>query len=278
MQDEFTDRALPPGLEDSLPPTLEELFSRTRSGVRRSAELYINVSHIMDRLVKRTEGVAADHARVAMSLTSLTETSSDTYATDTNEIPLLNDGLTAMSKHLRTCQSLLEDESRGWDSGVLEDLKRQRDSLVSVRELFDRREKLDKDNIPYLERRIQTNETKLAGLRAKPDGVVKPGEIEKVAEAIIKVSHLYKKMKDNSQQRVGTNLGFQDKESIVQQHNRSIFVKECLRDELVTFQSSQYHVSRWNQDWAGERVKYAEMLADNWRRLLDELEGMPLGD
>ncbi|KAJ6439857.1 putative glucose transporter rco-3 [Purpureocillium lavendulum] len=255
VQDEFNDRALPPGLEDSLPPTLEELFTRTRSGVRRSAELYIAVCNIMDRLVKRTEGVAADHARIAMSLTSLTETSADTYATDTNEVPLLNDGLVAMSKHLRTCQTLLEDESRGWDEGVLEDLKRQRDALVSVRELFERRERLDKDNIPYLERRIQTNETKLANLRSKPEGMVKPGEIEKVAEAIIK-----------------------DKESIVQQHNRSIFVKECLRDELVTFQTTQYHISRWNQDWAGERVKYAEMLADNWRRLLDELEGMPLGE
>ncbi len=70
----------------------------------------------------------------------------------------------------------------------------------------------------------------------------------------------------------------QDKESIVQQHNRSVFVKECIRDELLTFQTTQYHVSRWNQDWAGERVKYAEMLADNWRRLLDQLEGMPLGE
>ncbi|PTB49388.1 hypothetical protein M431DRAFT_126138 [Trichoderma harzianum CBS 226.95] len=255
VQDEFTDRALPPGLEDSLPPTLEDLFIRTRNGVRRSAELYINSCNIMDRLVKRTEGVAADHARVALSLISLTEVSADTYATDTSEIPLLNDGLTAMSKHLRTCQSLLEDESRGWDEGVLEDLKRQRDALVSLRELFDRRERLDKDNIPYLERRIQANETKLANLRSKPEGLVKPGEIEKVAEAIIK-----------------------DKESIVQQHNRSIFVKEALRDELIAFQSTQYHVSRWNQDWAGERVKYAEMLADNWRRLLDALEGMPLGD
>jgi len=187
VQDEFSDRALPPGLEDSLPPTLEELFTRTQSGVRRSAELYINVCNIMDRLVKRTEGVAADHARIAMSLTSLTETSADTYASDTNEVPLLNDGLVAMSKHLRTCQTLLEDESRGWDEGVLEDLKRQRDALVSVRELFERRERLDKDNIPYLERRIQTNETKLANLRSKPEGMVKPGEIEKVAEAIIKV-------------------------------------------------------------------------------------------
>ncbi|KAG6258769.1 hypothetical protein E4U24_001101 [Claviceps purpurea] len=255
VQDEFVDKPLPPGLEDSLPSTLEDLFSRTRSGVRRSAELYINVCNIMDRLVKRTEGVAADHARIAMSLTSLTETSSETYATDTNEVPLLNDGLTAMSKHLRTYQTLLEDESRGWDEGVLEDLKRQRDSLVSVREMFDRRDKLDKDRIPSLERRIQSNEAKLAGLRAKPEGGVKAGEIEKVAEAIIK-----------------------DKEAIVQQHNRSVLVKECIRDELVTFQSSQYHVSRWNQDWAGERVKYAEMLAENWRRLLDELEGMPLGE
>ena len=187
VQDEFEDRALPPGLEDSLPPTLEELFDRTRAGVRRSAELYINVCNIMDRLVKRTEGVAADHARIAMSLTSLTEASADTYATDTNEVPLLNDGLVAMSKHLRTCQTLLEDESRGWDEGVLEDLKRQRDALVSVRDMFARRERLDRDNIPQLERRIQVNETKLAGLRSKPEGLVKPGEIEKVAEAIIKV-------------------------------------------------------------------------------------------
>lgn len=144
----------------------------------------------MDRLVKRSEGVAADHARIAMILSSLTESSSDTYATDTNEVPLLNDGLVAMSKHLQTCQALMEDESRGWDEGVLEDLKRQRDALVSVREMFDRRERLDKDNIPQLERRILANETKLANLRSKPEGMVKAGEIERVAENIIKVSIL----------------------------------------------------------------------------------------
>ncbi|KAL2021764.1 hypothetical protein VTK56DRAFT_6707 [Thermocarpiscus australiensis] len=255
VQDEFTGRPLPPGLEDSLPPTLEELFSRTRAGVRRSAELYISLCNLMDRLVKRSEGVAADHARIALSLTSLTEVSADTYATDTNDVPLLNDGLQAMSRHLRTAQSLMEDEARAWDEGVLEDLKRQRDALVSLRDLFDRRDRLDKDNIPYLERRIAANETKLASLRAKPEGMVKPGEIEKVVEAIIK-----------------------DKESIVNQHNRSVFVKECLRDELVYFQHTQYNVSRWNQDWAQERVKYSEMLAENWRRALDDLEGMPLGD
>ncbi len=186
--DEFAGRPLPPGLEDSLSSTLQELFDRTRQGVKRSADLYISTCNVMDRLVKRSEGVAADHARLAVSLASLTETSLDTYATDTNDVPLLNDGLVAMSKHLRTTQTLMEDESKAWDSGVLEDLKRQRDALVSVRDMFDRRERLDKDNIPSLERRIQSNETKLAGLRAKPEGMLKPGEIEKVVEAIIKVS------------------------------------------------------------------------------------------
>lgn len=187
VQDEFAGRALPPGLEDSLPPQLEDLFFQTRNGIRRSADLYITVCNVMDRLVKRSEGVAADHARIAMSLTSMTEATADTYATDTNEVPLLNDGLVAMSKHLRTSQTLMEDEARAWDEGVLEDLKRQRDALVSVRDLFDRRERLDRDNIPFLEKRIQNNETKLANLRGKPEGLVKPGEIEKVVEAIIKV-------------------------------------------------------------------------------------------
>jgi sorting nexin-8 len=185
VQDEFAGRPLPPGLEDSLSPALNDLFDRTRAGVRRSAELYISICNIMDRLVKRSEGVAADHARIALSLTSLTEVSADTYATDTNDVPLLNDGLVAMSKHLRTGQSLMEDEAKAWDEGVLEDLKRMRDALVSLRDLFDRKERLDKDNIPHLEKRIQTNETKLTTLRAKPE--VKPGEIDKVAESIIKV-------------------------------------------------------------------------------------------
>jgi sorting nexin-8 len=118
----------------------------------------------------------------------LTDASQDTYSTDTNDVPLLNDGLNATAKHLSNSQSLLEDEAKAWDQGVLEDLKRQRDALVSVRELFDRRDRYDRDNIPTLEKRIESNEAKLIALRAKPEGMVKAGEVEKVAEAIIKVS------------------------------------------------------------------------------------------
>lgn len=70
----------------------------------------------------------------------------------------------------------------------------------------------------------------------------------------------------------------QDKQSIVDQHARGVFIKECIRDELQYFNRSQYHVSRMHQDWSQERVKYSELAADNWRSLADEVEGMPTGD
>lgn len=263
---------MPPGLEDSLSPALGDLFDTSRTGIRRSAEVYINLCNLVDRLSKRNEGLAADHLRLSLSLQTLADASADTYATDTSEIRGLNGGLNSTAKYLSNGQILLEDEARAWDQGVLEDLKRQRDALVSMRDLFDRRDRYDKDNIPYLERRIQNNEAKLVAIRAKPEDLVKPGEIEKVTEAIIKVSKhdscIVKLLTDSSQ----------DKQSIVAQHARGVFIKECIRDELIFFQTSQYHISRLHQDWAGERVKYSELQADNWRRLQNELESMPLGD
>ncbi|KAL6709161.1 Sorting nexin mvp1 [Coniothyrium glycines] len=252
VQEEFTGKTLPPDLEDSLPKTLPELFDTVRSGVRRSAETYITLCNMMERLTRRNEGMAAEYLRFSSALSNLTEASQDTYATDTNDVPLLNEGLKSTARHLDQSKQLLEDEARGWEEGVLEDLKRQRDTLVSVRDMFDRRDKYARDNIPTLERRIASNETKLQNIRNKPADQIKPGEAEKVEDAI-----------------------FKDKESIVQQHARGVFIIECIRDELLFFQKSQYHISRLHQDWAQERVKYAELQADNWRALTEEVESMP---
>ncbi|KAH7384102.1 hypothetical protein DE146DRAFT_667821 [Phaeosphaeria sp. MPI-PUGE-AT-0046c] len=255
VQEEFTGKPLPSDLEDSLPKTLPDLFDTVRSGVRRSAESYINLCNMMERLTRRNEGMAAEYQRFSVALASLTETSQETYAVDTNDVPLLNEGLNSTARHLDQSKQLLEDEARGWEQGVLEDFKRQRDTLVSVRDMFDRRDKYARDNIPALEKRIANNETKLQNIRNKPAEQIKPGEAEKVEDAI-----------------------FKDKESIVQQHARGVFIKECIRDELLYFQKSQYHVSKLHQEWSQERVKYAELQADNWRVLSEEVESMPSMD
>jgi len=187
VQEEFIGRTLPANLEDSLPPNLPQTLETVRSGVRRSADLYINLCALIERLCKRQEAIAAEYARFGANLTSITETTVDAFAIDGNDVPLLNEGIKATAKHLGTSQGLLEDEGRGWDQGVLEDLKSVRDGLVSLREMFERRERLDRDNIPQLERRIVGNEGKLQGIKAKGDAA-KPGEAEKVESAIVNVS------------------------------------------------------------------------------------------
>ncbi|CUS14407.1 unnamed protein product [Tuber aestivum] len=254
VQEEFSGKALPPGLEERLPQTLENTFDMVRSGLRKSSEIYIQLCNLVERLEKRQEGVAADYMRLSGALRSLTDVSEATYAVDTSEIPLLNDGLTAVAKHLSQSQSLIEDETKAWDQGVLEDLKRQRDCLVSMRELFERKDRYAVNNIPQLERRIKQNEAKLETIRHRVEPA-RPGEEERVQESISR-----------------------DKKSIVDQHARGVLIKECIRDELIYFQNSQYHVARLHQDWSQERVKYSELHADNWRSLCNEVEGMPLGE
>lgn len=224
MQEEFAGKPLPHGLEESLPQNLEQTFDTVRSGLRKSSEIYIQLCNLLQRLEKRQEGIAGDYMRFSGALRALTDVTEATYAVDTNEIPLLNNGLSAVAKHLSQSQSLIEDEVKAWDQGVLEDLKRQRDCLVSMKELFDRKERYATDNIPQLQRRIKQNETKLEMLRNRTD--VKPGEKEKLAEKLAESIT-------------------RDKQSIVDQHARLVLVKECVRDELVFFQNSQYHVSRF---------------------------------
>lgn len=157
-----------------------------RSGAKRSADLYINLCNLVERVCKRKEGIAAEYGRLNLNLITLTETSNNTYAIDTNDVPLLNEGIKSTAKHIAASQTLLEDEARAWDEGVLEDLKTMRDSHVSMRDMFDRRDRYAKDNIPQLEKRIQQNEQKLQNIRNKGDAA-KPGEADKVSNAITAV-------------------------------------------------------------------------------------------
>lgn len=186
VQEEFVGKPLPPGLEDSLPQNLQDTFDTVRSGVRRSADLYISLCNVTERLCKRKEAIAGEYNRFNLALEALTETSADTYAIDANDVPLLNEGIKGTAKHVSTSQTLLEDEARAWDAGLLEDLKSMRDCLVSMREMFDRRERLSKDSIPQLEQRIAKNEQKLQAIKAKGEAA-KPGEAEKVESAITNV-------------------------------------------------------------------------------------------
>lgn len=250
VEDEFTGRALPAGLIDSWSVEEAERWEDVKEGVKTEAELYTHLCLLIDRMEKRQESVAADHQRFASSLGTLQDVTQRTYSVDANDLNLINDGVKNVAKYLNNAQTLLEDESRGWEIGVLEDFKRHRDSLIAIKELFDRKEKLDMNQIPHLERRIHNNENRLSGMRTRSD--FKQSEIERVESAIKR-----------------------DKEAIKEQHTRSWLIKECMRDEMAYFQQTKYRVAKLFQDYAQERLKYAELFAENWRTLSNEISEVP---
>lgn len=290
--DEYTNRlqSLTPTqvkeIESNLPPNLEQTFETVRSGLRKSAEIYIGLCSLVERMSKRQEGFASELSRFATALDSLTDVSEATYAVDTGDIPGLNEGLHCVERFLGNAQGLMVDEAKGWEEGLLEDLKRQRDGIVAMREMFDRRERMSGDQVPQLEKRITSAEKKIEFIKAKPDpslngsagsGGGSGGSGISSGLSALTGTGGTAATKDADIAKLQAQIK-KDKEAIVECLARRVFIKEGLRDELITFHSSQYHVARLHQDWAMERVKYAELMAENWKGLQGGLETMPTGE
>ncbi|BFZ64343.1 Sorting nexin mvp1 [Saitoella coloradoensis] len=255
VQEEFDGiDTIPEGLVEGLPPNLDEVVERVRTALKVQGQTWIGMCTLLERLARRQEGFAMDLFRVSLSLGALVDDSSASICPTHNcqACPTTNRGLSLVSKHLQHAQGLLEDESRAWDDGVLEDLKRQRDKVVGMREMFERWEKGSGDDVAKLEKRIRTSEAKIAVLRLKEG---KEGEITKLEQGIV-----------------------QDKATISQFMNRRVMIRQCLLDEIVYFHKSQTHVGKLWQGFAAELVKYGELGAENWRRMDEGVQGVFLVD
>jgi len=289
--DEYTTRlqTLTPAqikeIENLLPANLEQTFGTVRSGLRRSAEIYIGLCALVERLGKRQEGLAGELGRFAVALDGLTDVSEATYAVDTGDVEGLNEGLRCVGKFLGNAMGLMVDEAKGWEEGVLEDMKRQRDGIVAMREMFERRERMSGDAVASMEKRIAAAEKKIKIIRARPDppnGSTIPPASPSTQSTASRLSALTgtggtSNTKESDIQKLQEQI-VKDKETIVDCLARRVLQKEGLREELIYFHNSQFHVARMHQDWSAERVKYAELMAENWRGLHSGLEGMGVGE
>jgi sorting nexin-8 len=180
------------------------------------------------------------------------------------QCPAIDSGLRSVSQGLDLVSGILGDEARSWDEGILEDLKRQRDVLVGMKEMFERRDRLAGDNVPGLEKRITSNEEKIRSFRERPDAELK-------VEQIIKLEEQIKNVCLPSVASVLTK----DQLIIKQSLNRRVFIRECLMQELSYFHASHVFVGRIYQDWSTDLVKYTELVLEGWKNMKNDVERMP---
>lgn len=108
-----------------------------------------------------------------------------------SDCPAIDTGARSVCQGLDLVSGVLGDEARAWDEGILEDLKRQRDVLIGMKEVFERRDKLAGDNIPSIEKRITNNENKIRTYRERPDAETKAEQITKLEDQITTVLQHY---------------------------------------------------------------------------------------
>ena len=251
INEEFEDRYLPPELESSLPQGIDSWMLRTQVALKGSIESLNTLTSLQERLIRRQEATSTDHLRFSLSLNTLCEQESENCDILGKENgPGIINGLRAVSKHHTELQRLMENECHHQEDNLLEDLKRHRDTLNAMHELFQRHAKYSGDNIASLEKRIATNQTKLSALNLKAD------------------------TKESDKIKLSTSIQ-NDHQSIVKFEQRKIFIRECIWHELLYFNAQQVHLSKLVNDSAVARADYARKQVDTCQALVGDVEGMP---
>ncbi|KAF9974996.1 sorting nexin [Actinomortierella ambigua] len=167
-EDEFTTRLpVPEELQRQIPANLERELEAIKRRLPGSIEYYRNMVNLMDRIQKRTEANSSDYMRFNLALNALSDCEKQCHAQDCYNCAQLSQGYTKIARHMGTNSAILDDEARTLQLHMVEELKRHRDLLVSVKELFQRRD-LSREGAltEMLKKRIATNEAKLKAVRA----------------------------------------------------------------------------------------------------------------
>ncbi|KAI8137121.1 hypothetical protein BJV82DRAFT_525877 [Fennellomyces sp. T-0311] len=230
-------------IRSMIPPTLEEQLRKARQRVDAGIEHYVNLCFIMERMIRRMHGQATDFVRYSITLNSLAETE-HRYHSDCEQCQQVVQGYENVAKHMQRESTILENQVSSSADGVLENLKRFRDLLVSFRELEERQDKLGGSQIESLKKRIATNRTKVNQHKGVPGLEAEVARLEDCLRS--------------------------DEVELHDQECRQLYIQFCMWCELIYMHKQQAFVSSLYRNYVQEMMQYAKKRADNWK----ELEGL----
>ncbi|CAG8548956.1 20896_t:CDS:10 [Cetraspora pellucida] len=164
LEEEYLKRKITPEMERRIPEDLDKRLEKVVKKLDDTVEHYRNMCNIMERIARRQEGMAIDYMRYHLALNSLIEKEKGCYIEDCYNCSQVVQGLEHVSNHFQTTSTIMENASAATLESVLENLKRQRDLLVSFRETFERKERLSIDTIDSINTRIISQEARIASL------------------------------------------------------------------------------------------------------------------
>ncbi|CEP17235.1 hypothetical protein [Parasitella parasitica] len=236
-------------LDDMTPMNLDEQLQKARKRVSAAIHHYVNLCYIMERMIRRMHGQASDFSRYSIALNSLAEAELRYHAGECRNCQHVVKGYETVAKHMQAESSILEDQVGNATDGVLENLKRFRDLLVSFRDLDERRAKLSVNQTEAISKRIAANRNKVHQNKGVPGLEV---EVEKLEESIRA-----------------------DELELSSQQDREIFIKFCMWSELIYLHKQQAFVSLLYQSFVQDSIQFSNLRATNWQDLEEPAFEMP---
>ncbi|CAG8461226.1 8995_t:CDS:10 [Diversispora eburnea] len=169
LEEEYLKKTITPEIEQRIPTELKERLNKVYKRLDDNIEHYRNICNIMERIARRQEGMSTDYMRYSLALHSLIEQEKGCYREDCTGCGQVKQGLEEIATHFQKTSTIMEEAATATLETVLENLKRHRDLLVSFKETFERKNKLNDDSIETLNNRIKANQAKLAPLKEGVD-------------------------------------------------------------------------------------------------------------
>ncbi|KAG0017463.1 Sorting nexin mvp1 [Podila clonocystis] len=261
-EEEFVSRLpMSAALERQIPADLELQLELIKHRLPGSVEYYRGMVHVMDRIQKRTEANAADYTRFSLALNALADCEKQCHIEECYSCGQLSQGYNKIGSHISQSSLLLEEQGNAIQRGMVEDLKRHRDLLVSLMELLQRRDRNNFFSLTQtLKKRIEANEIKLKNARTSvtsgpPD--VDPGQFESMIEKL-------------------TASIAADHDELKTQEQRSILLQHTLWTEIMYYHKNQAQVAIMYQNFVREQIKTSQSLMDNWSSLSPLVHDLPM--
>ncbi|KAF9924536.1 Sorting nexin mvp1 [Linnemannia zychae] len=275
-EDEFTSKLpISKSIEKQIPADLELQIENIKRRLPASIEYYRSMVHGMDRVQKRTEANASDYMRFSLALNALADCEKQCHVEECYSCGQLSQGYGKIGSHMGQASNVLESQAQMIQRGIVEDLKRHRDLLVSVMELLQRRE-LSREGglVEMLKKRIASQEQKLTHLRTTAAATAAGAA-----------------RSENGQEggHTGADLGIYDAqiEQLVQniqtdraeleiQSQRALLINHTLWMEITYFHKNQAYIANIYQNFVRDQIKANQSLTETWESLSPIVHDLPM--
>ncbi|CAO3573868.1 unnamed protein product [Mortierella alpina] len=276
--DEFTSQLpIPESLPKQVPLDLELQLENIKRRLPTSIEYFRSMVHVMDRVQKRTEATAADFMRYSLALNALADCERQCHVEDCFNCGQLSQGYSKIGSHICQASNMLEEQAKAMQRGMVEDLKRHRDLLVSVRELLERRDRSREGTmVGILQKRITSNEAKLKGLKASAAAAASAAVAAARAEGSVSAANLGDPGAYEAQiEKVANNI-HSDRANLQILSQRQVLMQFTLWMEITYYHKNQATIATLYQNFVHEQVKSSQSLRDNWKSLSPIVHELPM--